>query len=40
MDDAIDALHGGFHRGEIGKIGRHDLFAVACRSERGNVGQA
>ena len=40
MDNAIDALHGGFHRGEIGEIGAHDLFAGACRIERRDVGQA
>jgi len=29
VDDAIDAAHGGFHRGEIGEVGGRDLFALA-----------
>jgi len=37
LDNAIDALHGGFHLGEIGEIGAHDLFAGACRIERRDV---
>jgi hypothetical protein len=40
VDNAIDVPHGGFHLGEIGEIGAHDLFAGACRIERRDVGKA
>ena len=40
MHDAIDTLHGGFHRGEVGEIGLRNLFAGLRGPERRDVGQA